>query len=316
MLVYKYRHRLYNYVHCYITRDPISSSLFWSFIVTLLIFCTILIVTSLLADGWCVTVFQIVLLVITWFFCLSQLFINVCWKLRKDRTIPVVRFVGNCIKLPCMNKLFQNLLFFYLFSLPHISIFFLCWYFVNFVVLPFSYLLLLTYLVLSFVIVWVANAVFIYLVSPGCLSRNARRRNCFAIFIAVAFNLLNIFLSRFVTTSFYDQRGQATTYLTTILGLSVAFLGWYLSGNLVQIFNIAAFGNKDLEDSDDTVELVTNDANVAEPSDACTETDVGGTMSYDLYDDQPPHPPLGTLKHVVHSIRYLRYKSWTLTCIV
>lgn len=71
-----------------------------------------------------------------------------------------------------------------------------------------------------------------------------RRRLIFAICIITAVNTLYLTAWGFVATSFYDKRGHANSYLTFIPGFAITIIGWYLSGDMVKLFDMFTQSNK------------------------------------------------------------------------
>ena len=252
MLVYKYRYRLYNRVYRYVTRDRISSSLLWSFIFTSTISSIIVITISFFADGWCMTIYQVILLIISLFFCFLHLSIA-SLKLRKSHKFPVMLAHVICIRSAKINKAIQIFMFFYFYSIPHISTYIIVLLSVNFLFNPFGYLILIVYFTISFTATWIANALAIYLLTPNCFAckhRKARRHALFAFFVAGAFNFFNTSLSIFMSVYFYDMRGasNSTGYMTIIPGLVITFIGWYISGDLSKLFKFVSLDKISKED--------------------------------------------------------------------
>lgn len=224
------------------------------------------------------TVYQLTLLVISLSFCLIHLGIAVC-KLRKSHVFPVMLAHMICVRSVGINKAIQIFLFFYFYSIPHVATYITVLFFVNFLFNPFGYLILLIYFTVSFTITWIANALTLYLLTPNCFAclslknRKARRHAVFAFFVAGAFNCLNASLSIFVSVYFYDLRGASTSYMTIIPGLTITFLGWYISGDLSRLFNFVSsnenrateLNKEDKEEKEREIEEATHNMVQARP---------------------------------------------------
>lgn len=255
MTVYKYRRRIYNRVYVYINTESINNAFFLSFIVTIIVICFGIIGIAQNIGGLCLTIFQLLLIFIVLFFIMLHGVISVCWKLKKQPNyFKVFPIFCCCIRWKWMNIFTQVISFWLLYSLPHIIFYLAITFTLNFFCSPFSYLVLLMYLALSGILLWIGNAIFFHLCTSFfprrcdiCRDKTSRRRMFFAIFIAVAINLINLILWGFIAVYFYDRRGQ-TNYITFLPGLTITLVGWYLSGDLVKLFDMITLSKN--EDAD------------------------------------------------------------------
>ena len=246
MLIYKYRYRLYTKVYDYVKKNRINRSLFWSFVITTIITFACMITLSLIAGGLCLTLLQLILLGISLLFGIPHSLVT-CFRMKKKPNYYFLCPVGICYTKCCcvfINKLTQILLFCFLYTLPHVLLFLITNFAVNFISRPLSYLIILMYFALSSVFTWVANAIGLHLVTPHRLkSKTDRRRLMFAVCLVLACNTLNFSLWGFVEVYFYDKRAQATSLITLLPGMVVTVLGWYLSGDLIKLFDMFTLSN-------------------------------------------------------------------------
>ena len=73
----------------------------------------------------------------------------------------------------------------------------------------------------------------------------------FAILLIVACNCLNFSTWTFIAAYFYDRRAHATSFLTVLPGIIFTSLGWYLSGDMVKLFDVLVptFASQDAENN-------------------------------------------------------------------
>lgn len=230
MLIYKYRYRIYNSVCQYVNQSPINQSLFWSFILTtILAFCCVL-VLSLVADGICLSVLQVIMMIESLAFGVPHSLVS-CFRMKKSRATIVnpQRY--------CLHKVVPSILLSYIYTLPHIAFYWAINVIVYTIAKPFSYIVLSVYFCVSCMFIWVANAIGIQLLFPlrpfyPC------RRQIFAITFIIGCNALNFVTWGFIEVYFYDRRAQTTSIITILPGLVFTLLGYYLSGDLVKLFDI------------------------------------------------------------------------------
>ncbi len=238
MLVYKYRYRIYNSIHRYVNRNNINRSLFWSFVLTTILAFACVLVIALVAGGICMTVLQIIMLCVAVGFGLPHGFVSF-FRMKKttNKALLIIPFDNKVCSV--INTFIEKLLFSFIYILPHIVFFWLMNYFVSFIARPFSYLLFLVYFFVSSVFIWIANAIGIHLLFPlSCTRGLGCRRQMFAIFLISACNCLNFCTWGFIEVYFYDRRAQATSFITVLPGIVFTLLGWYLSGDLVKLFDM------------------------------------------------------------------------------
>ena len=239
MLIYKYRYRLYNYTCKYIHQSRINKSSFWSFILTSLIGSSCVLVTALLADGLCITLFQMILLCTAMLFGLAHSCIA-CFRMKKttNSSYDIITFKNKrCLAL---QRSIQIIILSYLYFLPHVALFLIINISVSFISKPFSYLILFSYFGVSFVFVWISNTIAIYLLLPkscGSIKKRNCRRKIFAVCMIIACNFLNFTFWGFIEILYYDNRGKAASFIAILPGLTVTLLGWYLKGDLVTFFD-------------------------------------------------------------------------------
>ena len=238
MLVYKYRYRIHNNVCQYVNKNDINRSLFWSFILTTVLAFACVLVIALVAGGICMTVLQIIMLGVALGFGLLHISVMFL-RMRKtaDKPFLIIPFENKVCSI--VNGFLRRLLFSYIYVLPHIVFFWLMNYCVSFIARPFSYLLFLIYFFVSSVFIWIANAIGIHLLFPlSCTRGLGCRRQIFAICLITACNCLNLCTWGFIEVYFYDRRAQATSFMTILPGIVFTLLGWYLSGDLVKLFDM------------------------------------------------------------------------------
>ena len=258
MLIGKYKDKIYNVVHEYVTKDKIQFCLFWSFIFTFAVmFCNITI-TFAAEGGVCITLLQLYLLCISLFPGLLYVVMVTRFIKRKEGFFKAFENL-NCKKYPFFDQLIQVLVFIFLFTLPHVSALVVFLSSVSFFYDPSSTSLLLLYLSSSSVVLWIVNAIFLYLVSPSLLFCYCPTTNCmkviFAICLAVSINLMNVSIMPFIGDYFYDQRIEGTPFLEgtsifAIIPIAITLLGWYKRGKLVKVF--AKLMNDDNEEATTT----------------------------------------------------------------
>lgn len=245
MLIYKYRKRFYRRIYAYINSDQINSAFFYSFIVTsILTGCGMLVGTN--DGGYCLTIFQVLLLGIALLFSIPHGLI-VCLKLKKRPDFfNVFPLFCSCIHRGKLNIIAQVFVFWLLFSMPHTVMYLLLIIFFDLFYNPFSYLVVIMYLGLSIIALWIGNAIYFHLTSTSLANyrngtwknRAKRRRFIFGVSIALAINILYFTTWGFVGSFFYDKRGHATSYMTFVPGFAITLIGWYLSGDLVKVFDM------------------------------------------------------------------------------
>ena len=246
MLVYKLRNRIYRYAYNYSINGNQTSTLFWSFLFTIFVSFVGMTYMTWYAGGFCISILEILLL-FEMFIFIIPIFCTVCLrlKIKKDFFPNTSRII--CSKSACASIYTQAFVFAYIFFLPHTAFFLLIVFFTNFFQNPLGYIILLMYFILSLVILWIANALFLHLISPSigtccpCKSKHDFRRLTFAISLFVAVNLFNFIVWGFVSAYYYDRRGKAGSYLSLLPGLILSLVGWYLSGNLLKLFNFFSF---------------------------------------------------------------------------
>lgn len=248
MLIYKYRYRLYRRLYAYVNSDPINSAFFYSFITTTILTSFGMLIAAN-SGGYCLSLFQIVLLGIALLFSVPHGIIT-CFRLKKRSDFfATYLFFCCCLRLKWVNIITQMLVFWLLYSMPHVIMYLSMIFSLNLFYSPFSYMIILMYLGLSIIILWIGNAIVFHLMSVSAFrsssrtcnifrNRGERRRLIFAIFIAIAVNVLYFTAWGFVQTFFYDKRGSATNYLTFAPGFAITLVGWYLSGDLVKVFDM------------------------------------------------------------------------------
>lgn len=261
MLIYKYRNRLYRRVYTYINSDRINRAFFYSFVVTsVLTGCGMLLGTN--NGGYCLSLFQVILLCIALLFSIPHGLIA-CFKLNKRLDFfDVPPLFCCCLSRRPFNIIAQALVFWLLYSMPHIIMYLSLIVSIDLFYSPFSYLVILMYLGLSILSLWIGNAIYFHLTSPlsegkvcfSCRSKGDRRRLIFGMAIALAINLLYFTAWGFVGSFFYDKRGHTTNYATLVPGFAITLVGWYLSGDLVKVFG--AFSTSKPEKYQDEKESV------------------------------------------------------------
>lgn len=240
---------MYNRICQYINKNQINRSLFWSLILTSVLGFICVMAIALFAGGICISMLQLLMLGTAVAFGLPHSVV-VCFRMKKIASRFALTDRTSCCCL-LFNNVVPKLLFSYLYILPHILFFCFINYFVSFVARPFSYLLLLVYLGVSSMFIWIANAIGIKLLFPlSCSMRgSACRRQVFAILLIIACNCLNFSTWTFIAAYFYDRRAHATSFLTVLPGLIFTLLGWYVSGDMVKLFDVLVptFANQDAE---------------------------------------------------------------------
>ena len=244
MLVYKYRNQIYNRVYDRVRKDCINFSLFWSSIMTLLILFSNITIISFIQGGFCITILQFSLLGISLFFGIAFHLPIVACRLKKKYGFFAVFPNYLCAKYSCLELCTQLFVFFVLYTLPHVTIFLLYVSAVNFFYEPRSYLIVFVYLSSLSLILWIGNAIFIYLISPSlfkfciCREKMECRRIVFAICLFFALTSTNYVITPFVGDYAYNQKPTATSILSLIPGIVLTLLGWYLSGDLLKLFDV------------------------------------------------------------------------------
>lgn len=245
MLVYKHRQRLYRRTYIYINTERINNAFFFSFVMTMILTGFSMLMVTIVHEGLCLSLFEMLLLGIALLFTIPHGLVS-CFHLKKIPNFFVVSpFFCCCVRWKCMNYILQVLIFWLLYSIPHVLLYLILEISMSFIYNPFSYLVLLMYLGLSIIILWIGNALFLHLSTPLssatcsiCTNKTDRRRFFFALCLLIAFNALYYTLWNFVVIYFYDIRGRSVNYLTFIPGFAMTFLGWYLSGDLVKLFDM------------------------------------------------------------------------------
>ena len=246
MLVYKLRHRIYKCAYNYNVDGNQKSAFFWSFLFTIFMSFVAMTYMTWYAGGICISVLEVLLLFEMLMFIIP-IFCIVCLhlKLKKDFFPSTSKII--CSKSSCASIYTQAFVFAYIFFLPHTALFLLIKFFSNFFQNPLGYIILLMYFILSLVILWIANALFLHLISPSigmccpCKNKQDFRRLTFAICLFVAVNLFNFTIWGFVSAYYYDRRGKAGSYLSLLPGVILSLVGWYLSGNLLKFFSFFSF---------------------------------------------------------------------------
>jgi hypothetical protein len=246
MLGYKFRKQLYAKIIFYNSNKVETSALLWSFLITTFFGFIAMLYMALHDSEMCISVFELLILVMSLIFVFPIIIIVMCrLKIQMDffPKLPKNRCAYSCCY--CV----QFLIMVYLLFMPHILFFLIVLYVTNFFQNPLSYIILMMYFQLSIVIMWIANALAIYLVIPliycrkcYCCCSFKTKQDCrhliFAIILMSGFNLFNFSIWSFVSVYFYDQRGNASTYLTLVPGISISLIGWYMSGNLFKLFEL------------------------------------------------------------------------------
>ena len=240
MLICKYKDKIYNVVYEYVTKDKIRFCLFWSFIFTFFIlFCNITI-TFAAEGGICITLLQLYLLCISLFPGLVYVVMVTIGIEKRNGFFKAFENL-DCVRIHFFDQLIQVLVFIFLFTLPHVSALVVFLSSVSFFYDPSSTSLLLLYLSSSSVVLWIVNAIFLYLVSPSLLvcCCPTKCSNCmkvfFAICLALSVNLMNVSVMPFIGDYFYDRRIEGTS-IFAIIPIAITLLGWYKSGKLVEVF--------------------------------------------------------------------------------
>ena len=245
MLVYKHRQRLYRRTYIYINTERINNAFFFSFVMTTISTGLSMLMVTIANEGLCLTLFDMLLLGIALLFTIPHGLVS-CFHLKK---VPIFfgvsPFFCCCLRWKCMNYIIQVLVFWFIYSIPHVLLFLIVKICISFIYFPFGYLVLLMYLGLSTITLWIGNALFLHISTPSssvtcsiCTNKTDRRRFFFALCIVIAFNVLYYILWGFVVAYFHDRRGRTVNYLTLIPGFAMTFLGWYLSGDLVKLFDM------------------------------------------------------------------------------
>ena len=245
MLVYKHRQRLYRRIYIYINTERINNAFFFSFVMTTISTGLSMLIVTITYEGLCLSLFQMLLLGIALLFTIPHGLVS-CFHLKKiPNFFTVSPFFCCCVRWKSMNYIIQALVFWFLYSIPHVLLYLIIEIYVSFIYFPFGYLVLLMYLGLSTITLWIGNALFLHISTPSssatcsmCTNKTDRRRLVFALCLVIAFNVLYYTLWNFVLTYFYDKRGRSVNYLTFIPGFAMTFLGWYLSGDLVKLFDM------------------------------------------------------------------------------
>ena len=255
MLIYKFRKRIYRKIFEYIKGDAQKTSLFWSFVFTTVIAFVAMIYMVSYDYEFCITVLEITLISGLIIFILLHAFV-VCFRLKFNLEFFPSFSYNKCTM--AVNYFLQFLVMLYLLLLPHVLLLIIIILSTNFFQNPLSYIVLSTYFILSLIILWIVNALAIYLIIPlmyfhscccqiRCKNKNDCRHCFFAVLLFSAINLLNFTIWSFISTYFYDKRGNVTSYLSLVPGVVISLIGWYLSGNLYKIFN--AFSRKGNENT-------------------------------------------------------------------
>lgn len=239
MLVYKYRYRIYNNVCRYVSKSRINNSLFWSFILTTILAFICVLVISVIADGMCMSVLQIIMIAEAMAFGIPHTLVS-CFRMKKSQAI---KLVNREIQSFCLHRFVPCILFSYIYTLPHVALYWVMNIIISFIAKPFSYLVLFVYFCVSTMFIWIANAIGIHLLFPLLPSKSAVhsyncRRQFFAIILLITCNCLNFITWGFIEVYFYDKRAQTTSLITVLPGITFTLLGYYLSGDLVKVFDM------------------------------------------------------------------------------
>ena len=240
MVICKYKDKFYDFVYEYVTKDKIQFCLFWSFIFTFFItFCNITIIFAA-EGGICITLLQLYLLCISLFPGLLYVVMVTIRIKRRNGFFKAFENL-NCVKIPFFDQLIQILVFIFLFTFPHVSALVVFLSSVSFFDDPSSTSFLLLYLSSSSVVLWIVNAIFLYLVSPSLLvcCCPTKCSNCmevfFAICLALSVNLMNISVMSFIGDYFYDRRIEGTS-IFAVIPVAITLLGWHKSDKAVEKF--------------------------------------------------------------------------------
>ena len=233
MLVYRYRVEMYKGILSYVGKNKIQFCLFWSFIITFFIlFCNISIVFAA-EGGICITLLQLYLLFISLLPGLLYVPMITCF-IKRERGF----FSVFCNKCHFLDHFIQIIVFTFLFIFPHVVVLLIYFSSVSFFYDPSSTSFLLLYFSSSSVVLWIVNAIVLYLVLPlpfVCCNSATFRKTSFAIFLAISVNLLNVSVMPFIGDYFYDRRLQGTS-IFAVIPIAVTFIGWYQSKNWVKLF--------------------------------------------------------------------------------
>ena len=261
MLIYRYKSRIYRIVYEYVRKDKIEFCLFWSFILTFfLLFGNITFVFAV-EGGFCMTLLQLYLLCISILPGLIYIIITIGHLKRRNGFFIVFQNLI-CVKIHFLDHLMQVLVFTFLFTLPHIISLVIYFSSVSFFYDPSSTSFLILYFSSSSIVLWIANAISIYLISPflfvGCCSPKCSeyKKLFFAILLGLSINLMNFSVVPFIGDYFYDDRVEGTS-IFAIVPIVITLLGWYISGDIVQLFAVLSFNTPEIEEySENDFEIV------------------------------------------------------------
>ena len=277
----KIRNKVLNYKSNPKLDKRVESAFLYSFVATSIIVIIGIILQTVLVGGLCLTILQIFLIAIVLFFSLLHGIISVCYRLKKlpkthdtksnvERVEPADDYFKEFpINVSYCNPIKVGILWF-LYSFPHFMFYLLMALMFNFFENPFSYFVLLTYLLVSIASLWIGNAIFFALIFTSSLKKLFSRhisckarlimllKPCLAILIAITVDIMYLVMWNFTAGYFYDERPQTSSFLTLIPGLVTTLIGGYLSGDLLQLFEnvMPEVPNQEVPPQVEEIELV------------------------------------------------------------
>lgn len=261
-----FSNEIYNAIYAYVTTDKINFSMFWSFILTFFLFCFNISFVFAIEGGICITILQVCLcfisLVPIFFYPFVVIFHVDKNKSNNEKGFFISLGKNACKRVPYLDLMVQIMVICFIFMIPHVFMLIVYLTSVSFFYDSKSTTFLVLYFTSSSVILWIANAIVIYHISP-CLCRcqctssepndngmdQAAQKSVkyaklehfryilFAIFLGLSLNLMNFSVIPFIGEFFYDTRANGATVFA-IIPLVITILGWYLSGDLVKLFTI------------------------------------------------------------------------------
>lgn len=251
--------------------NHVNFSLFWSLIVTFFVLCFNISFVFVVEGGICVTLLQLYLTAISLAPGLIYPVVAMCLINRKDGFFNKVNFedakenTGSRDKdskgLHFIDHLVQILVMWFIYTVPHVLVLILFLISVSFFHSSNGIAFLGLYFAPSFVILWITNAIVIYLVSPYfCIFRSKYNTNSlkdavqhimFAVCLGLSLNLMNVSFMPFVGDLFYYERLDRTT-IWAIFSFLISFMGVSNRNELVKFFGEMKFTTKDPKDPKDS----------------------------------------------------------------
>ena len=165
------------------TDKRIESAFLYSFVVTSIIVTVGIIVQTVLVGGLCLTILQLLLIATVLFFSLLH-GVSVCYRFIKKRPktddtesnkeqgnyfneFPITVCYRNHSSILCSNCVgiaIKVVILWFIYSFPHFIFYLLMVLLFNFFESPYSYFVLLTYLLVSVASLWIGNTIFFTLI--------------------------------------------------------------------------------------------------------------------------------------------------------